>query len=486
MESDDNERRVRLAAFALPLHQGRVLLARHTYGLPMWAMVGGLATLGETVEEAVRREVGEETGLAVSPGDLLAFADRADLSLYVFAAQPLGPVGDVRPQEDEIAELAWFGLEDLLGRTDVFELARLLALRQIQGTGGGPWRRRAFEWPDGESVPVYYSAAGPTRLAPVLSPPEELAFRELTGIGEQNLEVETGGWAKLAILGEDRAFLFPRHGREAGLFRGARACEFLSLSGVGVAPAVLGQWSDQLAAGPFVAFERRQGRPWTELEETAGRDEVRRLMTSLGEAIARWHSIAPELLPPELRSSPPIDPKPELDELVGLSGVSPTMMAAGLLRPDEATLALWAAAASSVAAMDHVFVHGDICENQLLVDDQLAVGTVLDWDTCGVGHPLYDLDFGEWGLPLYRWEADFPLLRKALWQGYAKLRGQASLPRVEEVELVFALAEVVALENRRSHGGLDRWAESRIPLRHQALLEATEALKVLKPIGGRR
>ena len=468
---------MRLAAFALPLHGGRVLLARHTYGPPLWAMVGGVVAGDETVDQALRREVAEETGLEVAPGELLAFADRAELSLYVFAVEPTAPVGALRPQAEEIAELRWFGREDLVNRSDVFELARLLSLRQMDGAGGGPWRRQVFRWPNGESVPVYYATAGPIRLSPVLSPPEETAFRQLTGLGDQPLEVDTGGWAKLAVLSDDRAFLFPRRQREDGLLRGAQACAFLRRSGIRVAPAVLGQWDHELSAGPFVAFERRRGQRWTELEERAGLDEVSQMMASLGEAIARWHSIRLDRLPAELRSAPPIEPKRELDELLGLTGAEPTATAVGLLEPDGPTLAVWEAAVSSITAMEPVFVHGDICENQLLVDDHLAVGTVLDWDTCGVGHPLYDLDFGEWGFALFRWEADFPLLRRALWEGYVRVRGRRGLPGVEQVELVFALAEVVALESRRRAGALDDWAASRLPLRQQALWAATEALR---------
>ena len=477
MGPPDAERRVRLAAFALPVRDGRVLLARHTYGPPLWAMVGGVANPGEAIEDAVRREVAEETGLAVTPGALLAFADRAELSLYVFAAEPVGPLGELRPEASEIEELAWFGAEDLRSRSDVFELARLLALRQIDGVEAGPWRRRFFDWPSGEKVPVYYGASGPSRLSAVLSPPEEAAFRELTQVGHQPLTVETGGWAKLAVLSPDRVFLFPRRGRETGLVRGARACRFLSEAGVRVAPAVVGDWDEQTSLGPLVAFERRGGRPWTDLEETATLDQVSELMAGLGRAIAGWHSIDTNLVPDELSGPPPVDPKPALDELLGLSGESATATATVLLQPDRATAALWEAAVSSVAAMDPVFLHGDVCENQLLVDDELSVTTVLDWDTCGVGHPLYDLDFGEWGFPLFRWEADFPRLRRALWQGYSVGREGESLPAAEEVELVFALAEMVALEVRRRQSSLDRWAESRLALRRQALTEATEALR---------
>ncbi|MCI4369526.1 MAG: NUDIX hydrolase [Thermoplasmata archaeon] len=62
-----------LTVDAVYLRQGRVLLVRR--GRPpfrgRWALPGGFVELRETVEEAVVREVKEETGLAVRPVGLV-------------------------------------------------------------------------------------------------------------------------------------------------------------------------------------------------------------------------------------------------------------------------------------------------------------------------------------------------------------------------------------------------------------------------------
>jgi 8-oxo-dGTP diphosphatase len=149
------ERTVGLAGFVLPVRAEEVLLARHTYGPPLWAMVGGMALPGEPAHEAARREALEETGLAVSVGRLLAFADLPELALFAFAGQVELDAGPETPQAAEIAELAWFDAATLEDNAEaVFEFTRVLALGLLVGRPGA-WERRSFSWVDGSVVPVH-------------------------------------------------------------------------------------------------------------------------------------------------------------------------------------------------------------------------------------------------------------------------------------------------------------------------------------------
>ncbi|HZP97649.1 MAG TPA: NUDIX domain-containing protein [Candidatus Limnocylindria bacterium] len=51
--------------------EGRVLLARHRFGAPQWRFLGGFLAPKERVEEALAREIREETGLAIEVGPVL-------------------------------------------------------------------------------------------------------------------------------------------------------------------------------------------------------------------------------------------------------------------------------------------------------------------------------------------------------------------------------------------------------------------------------
>jgi 8-oxo-dGTP diphosphatase len=99
---------------------GRLLLARraHEPDAGLWDTPGGFLEEGEHPLDALRRELGEETGLEVDAGDFVgAYVDRygdapdarAVLNL-VWEARVAS--GEERPADD-VSELRWFGLDEL-------------------------------------------------------------------------------------------------------------------------------------------------------------------------------------------------------------------------------------------------------------------------------------------------------------------------------------------------------------------------------------
>ncbi len=117
----------RVGVGVVVVREGRVLLVRR--GRPphagRWSIPGGLQRLGETVEEAARREVAEETGLALGTLHLVAVVDlierdaegrvRRHYTLVDYAAR--AEPGRPRAASDA-AELGWMPPAEALRRLD--------------------------------------------------------------------------------------------------------------------------------------------------------------------------------------------------------------------------------------------------------------------------------------------------------------------------------------------------------------------------------
>lgn len=92
--------------------RGGVLLARHRFGSPRWRFLGGFLSRHEALEDALRREIREETGLDIETGPLLeaSTGHRWARVEIVYAYRLAG--GALRAT-GEIAELRAFPADDL-------------------------------------------------------------------------------------------------------------------------------------------------------------------------------------------------------------------------------------------------------------------------------------------------------------------------------------------------------------------------------------
>ena len=150
MKSDENSRiyptRPYLAVSAAIFRDGRVLIVRRArppaHGL--YTLPGGGVELGETLEEAVIREVREETGLDVEPvalaGYRQAVARDADgrverhFVILPFAARFIA--GEVSLNE-ELAEAHWLKPSELSGLQTTEGLALIVASAGERIAAGG-------------------------------------------------------------------------------------------------------------------------------------------------------------------------------------------------------------------------------------------------------------------------------------------------------------------------------------------------------------
>jgi len=105
---------------AVIIEDGRLLLIRRGRGAyrDYWAVPGGRQRRGETMREAVIREVREETGLIVDVGDVVWVGDIMDgaqppayhYAVVDFAATPTG--GHLEAGDDA-AEVRWVPMEEV-------------------------------------------------------------------------------------------------------------------------------------------------------------------------------------------------------------------------------------------------------------------------------------------------------------------------------------------------------------------------------------
>lgn len=114
-------------------HNDRIILIRHTYGSPLWTVVGGGIKHFESPEEALTREIHEETGLNITNftkvGVVFNNKEFKRDTIHVFIAPTKATAISVA--SPEIKEANWFRLSNL--PTDTSPLCKeFIALSKLQ------------------------------------------------------------------------------------------------------------------------------------------------------------------------------------------------------------------------------------------------------------------------------------------------------------------------------------------------------------------
>ena len=118
------------------IHEGRVLLARHTYGGGKGKLIipGGYVNFGETPQDALKREYMEETGVEIEVCDIIGIRFNTKDWYVAFRAGYIS--GEARSDNNENSEVIWMDLDEALSREDVPELTKsLISAALTEGKG---------------------------------------------------------------------------------------------------------------------------------------------------------------------------------------------------------------------------------------------------------------------------------------------------------------------------------------------------------------
>ena len=260
----------------------------------------------------------------------------------------------------------------------------------------------------------------------VVAPPRVPRFRDLAGLTDGDVvTADFSGWSKLVLLAGDRAFLFPRdHTQVEYLEREVEALRAVAGIRLPQVPVVDAVWDDPgVSALPVAVVTRLPGRLLAERMESLTVEQVGDVLEQVAALAARWHAADPG----PLAQRPPRTHPPQalVDDLLGRLSLDEALEhAAAPLGLDAGRRSRLADALEQARTLPPVLVHGDVHEGQLLVDDDLRVTGVIDWQTARVGHPFTEFDLGEWGTGTWRaHRRSFPELRRRQWAVYAAARG---------------------------------------------------------------
>lgn len=88
----------------------KVLLIRHTYGHPFWTFPGGGISKNESIENAAKREIKEETGIELGKtslaGSFISTQEYKEDNITVMLAEALNE--NIQKDDFEIKEARWF------------------------------------------------------------------------------------------------------------------------------------------------------------------------------------------------------------------------------------------------------------------------------------------------------------------------------------------------------------------------------------------
>ena len=120
---------------AVCIRDGKVLLARHTYGSGKGLLIipGGYLENGELPQDAVKREFLEEVNVKIEPKEIIGIRFNLHDWYVVFKAEYIS--GTAQTDGDENNEVLWLDTNEALTRNDVPDLTKKMIENALKDSG---------------------------------------------------------------------------------------------------------------------------------------------------------------------------------------------------------------------------------------------------------------------------------------------------------------------------------------------------------------
>ncbi len=118
------------------IKDNKVLLARHTYGSGkgLYIVPGGYVEYGEMPQDAVKREIFEETKIVAEPKNIIGIRFNEKDWYVAFSAEYVS--GEAVSDGDENDAVVWMDIQEALNREDVPDLTKQLIRCAIEEEKG--------------------------------------------------------------------------------------------------------------------------------------------------------------------------------------------------------------------------------------------------------------------------------------------------------------------------------------------------------------
>lgn len=292
-------------------------------------------------------------------------------------------------------------------------------------------------------------------------------FCKLTGVQSQDIRANFDGWRKLILFTEERVFLFPRdpNGVE-WLDIELTTYEFLNNLKTLPIPRFIKRFNvPDISFYEFAEVSRLKGIAYSKIEDNLTLEQLLRIQTSLVRLFSIWHNIPLKEIPSAITQRKIYDPERYEFEIKLLSVetweeafnfvynqilkyIRENNLNQFDILSEEETMKLWKNSIREIVALNHVLLHGDIHEDQILVatKDNLEITGILDWETVRVDNPIWEFNFGEWGFGIWKWWENFPEIRRRIWREYLDGRN-TDLSSFEGLNLIYTLFEFLITFN---------------------------------------